>query len=76
MLQVGGKSVLAACQGPGINVMDIEDVVLISEIVGYRFEVLIRRRPLHEDVNGFANDANRGPEQHDPECSPEDRVDL
>ena len=62
MAQVGREGVFAACQGPGMNVMHIKDPVLTTEIVDDCIEVYLLRCPFHENVNGFANDADRGPQ--------------
>ena len=74
--QMGRKGVFSASQGPGMYMMDIEDTVLTTEIVDHCIEVRILWCSLHEDVNGFANDSDRGPKQHDAKRGTEDRVDL
>ena len=49
MAQVSRKGVFAACQGPGMDMMHIENAILTAEIMDHGIEVRIRWRPLHED---------------------------
>ena len=76
MAQVGGKRVFATCQGPGMYVVDIEDVHLFAKICDDRPKVRVFRRTFHKDVNRFADHSDGGPEEHDAERSAEDRVDC
>jgi hypothetical protein len=72
---VEAEGVVAVAERPDVDVVNFEDAVDGEDGAGYVFDAAIGWAALEQDVGGFAQDSDAGPENEQTDGETEERID-